>query len=132
MSNILQAHWSTELELPLYFYKGKSFAAHFKDNPKPYADLFEALIGALFLDQGLGACKQMIARCLFSMKTEAPVMSVWLAEERSALEKDDTKRELLSKVTFSAYIHFRNCIVIIPGWMRAYTTRQGCSPSTVR
>lgn len=93
-----QAHWCNELELGAYFFKVRSNVG----GAKPLADLYEALVGALFLDQGLTACKQFIAKCLFHLKSEAPLMSVWLAEDRTELEKDATPRDVLLPVRVCA------------------------------
>ena len=62
--------------------KGPSGAAWGTDPAeldKLLADCFEAFFGALYLDQGLGACRAVLAKCLFWRASELPLRRCWLA-----------------------------------------------------
>lgn len=98
VSNVLQAYWAIELELPSYFGRTKLFSSNWQQSPKAYADVFEALLGALYRDQGLTACKHFVAKCIFPLKNEAALMATWLSEEKTGLERDETPRDVLVKV----------------------------------
>eukprot|EP00908_Phaeocystis_cordata_P004351 Transcript_14737.p2 GENE.Transcript_14737~~Transcript_14737.p2 ORF type:complete len:446 (-),score=153.91 Transcript_14737:1909-3246(-) len=45
---------------------------------KVVADCFEAFFGALYLDQGLGACRALLSKCIFWTVSELPLRRCWL------------------------------------------------------
>ena len=45
---------------------------------KMLADCFEAFFGAVYLDQGLGACRAVLAKCIFWSASELPLRRLWL------------------------------------------------------
>ena len=54
----------------------------FKDDVDKYlkllADAFEAFMGALYLDSGIGACRQLLAKCVYPKCSELPLRRYWL------------------------------------------------------
>lgn len=58
------------------------------------ADSFEALIGALYLDQGLEACREFFAGCLFS-ESEADLRRMWLQPCAHPLQEGPSDRHLI-------------------------------------
>lgn len=54
----------------------------FKDDIDKYlkllADAFEAFMGALYLDSGIGACRQLLAKCVYPKCSELPLRRYWL------------------------------------------------------
>ena len=54
----------------------------FKDDVEKYlkllADAFEAFMGALYLDSGIGACRQLLAKCVYPKCSELPLRRYWL------------------------------------------------------
>ena len=54
----------------------------FKDDVDKYlkllADAFEAFMGALYLDSGIGACRQLLAKCVYPKCLELPLRRYWL------------------------------------------------------
>ena len=70
---------------------------------KLLADCFEAFFGALYLDQGLGVCRAVLAKCLFWHAAELPLRRCWLraaqqpyvAPEPMARRRQDPKQAQL-------------------------------------
>ena len=69
----------------------------FKDDVEKYlkllADAFEAFMGALYLDSGIGACRQLLAKCVYPKCLELPLRRYWLqAANEEYLPPDKTAR----------------------------------------
>ena len=45
---------------------------------KALADVFEAFMGALYLDRGLGAVRSLLAQVLFPKRADLPLRRLWL------------------------------------------------------
>lgn len=57
------------------------------------ADCFEALLGAIYLDQGLNKCRQFLASCLF--KNDPLGEKRWLQAKIHPLQVEETDRHLI-------------------------------------
>ena len=76
---------------------GVRWAACPREDPLAYekmlADLFEAFIGAVYLDQGLDAVRTIYAQVLYPFREDLPLRRVWLA----ALQQDYTEPDPLDR-----------------------------------
>ena len=65
------------------------------DEPEAYdkvlADTFEALAGALYLDRGLTAVRNLVAQCLFPGRADVPLRRLWLQSVREAYVPPDPR-----------------------------------------
>lgn len=56
---------------------------------KLLADAFEAFLGALYLDAGIGACRQLLAKCLYPKCSDLPLRRFWLESVQCAYSPPD-------------------------------------------
>ena len=65
----------------------------FKDDVDKYlkllADAFEAFMGALYLDSGIGACRQLLAKCVYPKCSELPLRRYWLQSVKDEYSPPD-------------------------------------------
>jgi len=84
-SNKMLALYSFQLGLPSLLLVGERNGSGivFRDCPKEITRLvvgaMEGLMAALYLDQGLGACRKLLARLLFPCAADLPLRRAWLA-----------------------------------------------------
>lgn len=58
-----------------------------------FADCFEALIGAIYIDQGLQACRQFYAQCLFH--NDKDLLQMWMAPKKHILQDSSSDNYFL-------------------------------------
>ena len=105
--------------------RGVRFAEDADAYFKLLADGFEAFLGALYLDAGVDACRQLVAKCLYPRCSELPLRRFWLRAakvpyvppDKIALEDGGEELEPLLEFQRVSGIQFRHL-----GLLRQATT----------
>jgi dsRNA-specific ribonuclease len=60
------------------------------------ADCFEALFGAIYIDQGLAACRAFFGKCIFSALNEEDLFRFWMSPKHHPLQACYTDRDQIA------------------------------------
>jgi len=58
--------------------RGNAWAEDAEASDHLLADVMEAFIGAVYLDQGLEACRKLLAKCIYPTRSDLPLRRCWM------------------------------------------------------
>ena len=80
---------------------------------KLLADTFQAFFGAIYLDRGLGPCRNLFAQVLFSRRSELPLRRCWLQVAEQPYEEPDPAERSLDDPEQTALLQFESSTSIV-------------------
>jgi len=89
VSNKMLAHLAKQLHLEQYILYAKfpDLIDEGSSRQHMLADCFESLLGAIFIDQGLDACREFFGKCIFSAETETDLLHLWLSSKQHPVQQ---------------------------------------------
>ena len=150
MNNSLLSIFSARLGLQAFCLLGKLTPTNvpWDEAPETYekmlADMFEALMGALYLDQGLGACRRLLAWVVFPCRADLPLRRSWLhsvtkpyeALELERVERDpeDDYHQAMAQFEDDIGVHFKSFFLLQQAVTHPsyFMQRAGFTPPTLK